>query len=167
MEHMGRQREGEAMSEEKLRHINIEDMQMQHRALGGYAFDRYQIPSGPGVSARVYRLEPGMANYPYHWHEKHQEYFCMLSGTGVLETEEGERPLRPGDVVYCPPCAAGAHRIVNTGTEALVYFEVDVTPLPDAVHYPRSEAWGVIFEEQKRNMFFDRDGNRIEYKDLD
>jgi len=51
------------------------------------------------------------------------EVYHCLKGEGfmVMETPEGEwavEPLRPGSVLYVPPC--WAHRSINTGTSDLV-----------------------------------------------
>jgi quercetin dioxygenase-like cupin family protein len=50
---------------------------------------------------REFRLGPG-GQTPYHQHDWHHVVY-ILEGEGRLRTEEGERPLRAGSVVYTPP----------------------------------------------------------------
>jgi uncharacterized cupin superfamily protein len=66
----------------------------------------------------LYWLEPGKPMSLYH-HEAGQEDFLLLGGEAVLIIEGEERPLRPWDLVHCPPRTA--HTIVAAdGGPALV-----------------------------------------------
>jgi quercetin dioxygenase-like cupin family protein len=67
------------------------------------------------------RLLPG-SRIGFHRHETDSETLLVLSGTGKMVTEQGEEPVRPGSVQYCPRGAA--HSLVNDGTEDLVFFAV-------------------------------------------
>ena len=53
----------------------------------------------------------------HHSHPDCEECIHVLSGTGLFCTEEGERPLRPGDTVLVPP--GERHHTRNTGREPL------------------------------------------------
>jgi len=46
-----------------------------------------------------YTLQPGKANYPYHYHTGAEEVFYIISGHGTLKTPEGEQNVSEGDVV--------------------------------------------------------------------
>jgi quercetin dioxygenase-like cupin family protein len=63
-----------------------------------------QILVGPrdGFSGflREFSLGPG-GQTPYHQHDWHHVVY-VLEGEGTLRTEDGERPLRAGSVVYAP-----------------------------------------------------------------
>lgn len=153
-----------------IRILQVEGLPMQRRAWAqDFAFDRHVVlPEGESdrASVRVYSIPPGKANYPYHWHEKHEEYFIILSGEGLLHTPKGGQPVRAGDLITCPTGEAGAHQLVNpSDTGPLVYLEFDVVEYPEIVHYPRSGAWGVIFRDKARNRFY-RGDERIAYDDL-
>lgn len=67
------------------------------------------------------RLMPG-SRIGFHRHETDSETLLVLSGTGKMITEQGEEPVGPGSVQYCP-CGA-AHSLVNDGAEDLVFFAV-------------------------------------------
>ena len=51
------------------------------------------------LGATVYELPPGEAICPYHYEYPNEEWALVLRGDPVLRTPEGERSLRPGDVV--------------------------------------------------------------------
>lgn len=93
----------------------------------------------------IYEIPPQKANYPYHYHLKNEEVFYIISGEGILETPEGERCIRAGDIIVCPPSEKGAHRIINSSqTEILVYLDCDTVNSPDIAYYPSSGKVGLI-----------------------
>lgn len=155
---------------EKLRIVNVEDMRPEPRAHGThFAFDRYELAPCDGtcrLGVRVYWLAPGKANYPYHYHRTHEEAFYIIRGQGIAITPDGESPLRAGDVMTCPAGAGGAHQIVNTGAEPLVYLEADAVSFPDVAHYPLVDGMGILFGDREENLFF-REGRRVPYDALD
>ena len=76
----------------------------------------------PELSIARARVEPGVTT---RWHRlvETAERYCIISGTGLVET--GDLPAREvaaGDVVIIPP--ACRQRISNTGTEDLVFLAV-------------------------------------------
>jgi len=79
-------------------------------------------------------------------------YYCLKGeGMMVMETPEGESSvaeLRPGRVLYVPPC--WAHRSVNTGNYDLVTFFV----------YPGNAGhdYGTIETKGFRKLVIERDG---------
>jgi uncharacterized cupin superfamily protein len=86
------------------------------------------------IGGRVYELEQGQHSNPYHLHHAIEEWVLVLSGTPLLRTPEGERALRPGDVVCFPAGPAGAHRVTGPGT---VLFISDRRS-PDVLEFPDS-----------------------------
>lgn len=122
-----------------------------------YAYDRAILVPGDGTSkccVQVYSLLPGKANYPFHWHEGHEEVFYIIAGEGLLETPDGERPVRPGDVIVCPTGPGGAHKLTNPGQAPLVYLEVDAVAFPEVAGYPRADGMAVLYGDRQRNRFF-------------
>lgn len=112
----------------------------------------------------LYELPPHKANYPYHYHLANTETFYIRSGEGVLVTPEGEKSVRAGDFIVCPPGACGAHKLRNASeTEPLRYIDFDTANSPDVVHYPDSGKTGVI-ERAKSSTFF-RDADARDYYD--
>ena len=105
----------------------------------------------------LYEIPPQKKNYPYHFHMAVTEVFYILEGEGVLETPQGERPLRKGDIVICPPGEKSAHRMKNTSlTQPLRYLDVDTTAPTDVIHYPHTGKTGVIVSGVSTNFFEDQ-----------
>jgi len=79
--------------------------------------------SGPlqstGAEISLNRLEPG-EGYPFfHHHEKHEEIFIVVSGSGDFLVDGQQIPLREGSAVRVAP--AGARSIRASAHEALCY----------------------------------------------
>jgi len=83
-----------------------------------------------------YTIQPGKANYPYHYHTVNEEVFYIISGQGTLKTSEGEKIVSEGDVIVMPAHENGAHKLINTSDAPLVYLEVRTSKSPDIVLYP-------------------------------
>ncbi|WP_447972593.1 cupin domain-containing protein [Nitrospira sp. Kam-Ns4a] len=54
----------------------------------------------PNFALRVFDVEAG-ASTPFHDHPWEHEVF-IVSGTGLVRSEGGETPFRPGDSVFIP-----------------------------------------------------------------
>lgn len=122
-------------------------LEVQHRTgPGSYEYFRRRfLPIGQARQcvASVYEIPPGKAAYPYHYHLQNEEVFFILSGTGILRTPEGERPVSAGELLFFPAEPGGAHKLTNTGTEALIYLDLDTQNPLDAAVYPDSGKIGV------------------------
>ena len=106
----------------------------------------------------LYEIPPKRAGYPYHYHMANTEVFYITAGAGIIETPDGAKPIKAGDVIVCPPGAGGAHKITNTSdSEALTYLDCDTANTPDVCFYPHSGKIGVM-----GSMFFERD-SEVEY----
>jgi len=57
--------------------------------------------NAPNFAMRMFEVEPG-GHTPLHTHEWEHEVF-VLQGTGVLVTEEGEKPFQQWDVIFVDP----------------------------------------------------------------
>ncbi len=98
--------------------LNMRDAEWRHAAGRGAVcvvsddFEGWRRKSDElGVNAFV--LGPGEPMAMYHW-EADQEDFLVVSGEAVLIVEGEERPLRPWDLVHCPP--GTKHVLVGAGT---------------------------------------------------
>jgi uncharacterized cupin superfamily protein len=109
--------------------------------------EKYEIMSpneGNQTVVAFYTLPPGKSNYPFHYHTTNEEVFYIISGSGILETFDGNKPITSGDIVVCPVGKNGAHKITNTSdTENLVYLDVDTNNTPDIAYYPHSNKIGI------------------------
>ena len=72
------------------------------------------------LGVHFYTLQPGKANYPYHYHTANEEVFYIISGQGTLKTSEGDRTVSEGDVIVMPAHENGAHRL-STPRTLLLY----------------------------------------------
>lgn len=68
--------------------------------------------------AGIMRYKKG-ASSPYHYHENCEHFYFMIDGTATVETPEGVRSVKGGDMVFIP--AEDKHRL--RATESLFYFE--------------------------------------------
>jgi len=106
-----------------------------------YEFQRSNV-SSPGsqkwgeLEVNFYTLQPGKANYPYHYHTVNEEVFYIISGQGTLKTPDDDKIVSEGDAIVMPAHENGAHRLINTSDIPLVYLEVKTSKSPDIVLYP-------------------------------
>ena len=56
---------------------------------------------------------------PYHLHENCEHFYFMIEGSATVETPDGVRNVKAGDLVFIP--AEDKHRL--RATEPLFYFE--------------------------------------------
>jgi mannose-6-phosphate isomerase-like protein (cupin superfamily) len=68
--------------------------------------------------AGIMRYRKGAAS-PYHFHENCEHFYFMIDGTATVETPEGVRNVKSGDMIFIP--AEEKHRL--RATESLFYFE--------------------------------------------
>jgi len=107
-------------------------------------------------------IPPQKSSYPYHYHAGITEVFYIISGQGKLETPDGDKEVRKGDVIVFPPGKEGAHRITNTSeSEMLVYLDCDTVSKADVAFYPHSEKVGFIIDGQP-NTFFEL-ASKVDY----
>jgi len=79
------------------------------------------------------RLPPGAASSLRHAHTTQDEFVYILEGEPVLLTDAGETPLAPGMCAGFRAGSGDAHRLVNRGTQDVVYLEVGDRLPGDAV----------------------------------
>ena len=132
----------------EIKHCKIEDLPLSHRnEHEGFEYYRRKfVPFGAANNTvvSVYEIPPGKSAYPYHFHWKNEETFCILSGEGVLRTPEGERTVKAGEMLFFPTGPEGAHRLTNSSeTENLVYIDFDAVHDLDIAVYPDSDKIGI------------------------
>ncbi len=97
---------------------------------------------GELIGGTIYEFDPGEQLWPYHFHRGNEEWLVVVAGTPSLRTPDGERELRPGDVVGFPMEEAGAHTLYNRsdGPARLAIFS---TRRAGSAVYPDSGKVGV------------------------
>ena len=78
----------------------------------------------PHFCMRVFEVKPGSST-PSHSHRWEHEVF-ILSGQGVVLSEQGETPISKDSVIFIAPNEQ--HCFVNAGSEVLRF--ICVIPLP-------------------------------------
>jgi uncharacterized cupin superfamily protein len=161
---LGNKRETEGGHQMDSREIQITNKnliepkhQCEHQP---YEYHKYEVTKRNKENqcyVAIYEIPPQKANYPYHYHLKNEEVFYIISGNGIVETPTGNRTITAGDIIVCPPSAAGAHRLINASQiEKLVYLDVDTVNTPEVVIYPNSDKFGVILQGES-SSFYKRD----------
>jgi len=97
------------------------------------------------LGCRLTVLPPGKKAFPFHSHYVNEELFLVLEGEGTLRLGDRHIPLRPYDVVCCPPGGPEtAHQIINTSEGNLRYLCISTMEQPDVMEYPDSGKFGVF-----------------------
>jgi uncharacterized cupin superfamily protein len=99
-------------------------------------------PHDARMGSTLYELPPGVAGQRLHMHFGAEEMFFVLSGRPVLQRQDGEEELAPGDFVFCPEGRAGLHAFFNRTEEPARILAISAGSFPDVVAYPRDGyAW--------------------------
>ncbi len=113
-----------------------------------YEFDKFDVLSRNGgnqCAVSFYDIAPGKSNYPFHYHVDSEEIYYIISGKGIVETNEGDIPISVGSVIVCPAGEEGAHKITNTSdSETLTYIDIDTIPKTDMAVYPKTGKIGIF-----------------------
>jgi uncharacterized cupin superfamily protein len=80
-------------------------------------------------------LEPGAWSSQRHWHESEDEIVVMIEGEAVLVEDDGETPMRPGDIAVFPKGVPNAHHLINRSDAPCRFVAVGEVALSDC-HYP-------------------------------
>ena len=84
----------------------------------------------------ITRIKAGSASALRHWHEQEDEFIYMLDGELILQENDGETVLRPGDAAGFKAGSGVAHCLVNRTDRDAVYLEVGTRAASERVHYP-------------------------------
>jgi uncharacterized cupin superfamily protein len=88
---------------------------------GGFRFFGRAVGDALGaelLGCGLYDLPPGEQLWPYHYHLGNEEWAVVVAGAPTVRTREGERELRPGELVAFPEGEEGAHTFLNHSGEA-------------------------------------------------
>lgn len=81
-------------------------------------------------------VKPGARSTKYHSHSRQEEFFLIMSGTGILRMDGEELPVTPGDVVSKPAGRDIAHQFINNGEDILQILDVGTRETGDVCTYP-------------------------------
>jgi uncharacterized cupin superfamily protein len=125
-------------------------------------------PLGPDLRAQMlgatlYELDPGQGTAPYHYHSGREEWLLVLSGTPTVRHPGGEDELITGDVVCFPDGPAGAHRVVNRGSDPCRLLLLSTTERPVSAHYPDSNK--ILFRDADGGAYIFRIDDAADFWD--
>src|SRR5271156_2195890 len=81
-------------------------------------FVNQELANIDDMLAGVMHYKKGAAS-PLHLHKNCEHFYFIISGKATVESDEGVRPVGPGDMIFIP--AEEKHRL--RATEPLFYFE--------------------------------------------
>ncbi|WP_312813663.1 cupin domain-containing protein [Sedimentibacter sp.] len=148
--------------------VNEEDIVQKHKnEHDAYAYSKREVTSRKDFEqcyVAVYEIPPKKANYPLHYHTANTEVFYIIKGKGILITVDGEKEIKQGDFIVCPPTEKSVHKIINTSeSEILKYIDFDTTNSPDIIHYPDSDKVGIVIHNKSSDFF--RIKEKVDYYD--
>jgi len=139
--------------------MNIADVEVQPFPPGmgptGETAERFEARIGrfsaqigaKKLGYNITTVPPGKRAFPFHNHRINEEMFFVLEGHGEVRIGESRYPIRPGDVIACPPGGPEkAHQIINTGSTEMRYLAVSTKESPEVCEYPDSGKIGIMAE---------------------
>jgi uncharacterized cupin superfamily protein len=99
------------------------------------------------VTVRLFEAGPGQSICPYHYEYK-EEWLLVVSGAPALRDPDGEHPLRAGDLVRFPLGPAGAHQVINRGTDPARVLMWSDRSWPEIAVYPDSDKIGAFLPDE-------------------
>ncbi len=71
------------------------------------------------IAVNLAWLPPGKDSAPFHVHHREEEWIYVLEGRGILEVDDAEHEVGPGDFAGFPPGVA--HHLRNASSERLLF----------------------------------------------
>ncbi len=71
-----------------------------------------------------------------HWHESEDEFIYVLDGELILQENDGETVLKPGDAAGFKANSGIGHCLINRSGRDALYLEVGTRSKDERVHYP-------------------------------
>ena len=107
----------------------------------------------------ISRIKPGSASALRHWHETEDEFIYVLEGELVLQENDGETVLKPGDAAAFKANSGVAQSLSNRTTRDAVYLEVGTRSKSERVHYPDVDFF--MERDERGRRFFRKSGEPI------
>jgi uncharacterized cupin superfamily protein len=106
------------------------------------------------------RLKPGAASALRHWHEQEDEFVYVIEGELILQEDDGETVLKPGDAAGFKAGSGIAHCLINRTQRDAVYLEVGTRAKSERVHYPDVDF--LMERDTTGRRYFRKSGEPIE-----
>lgn len=102
------------------------------------------------IYVNVDYVKPGGKSVKYHSHSKQEEFFLIMSGTGILKICGDEITIKAGDVISKPAGKSIAHQFINNGSNILQILDVGTREKGDVVTYPDEN---IIYIKDEKLVF--------------
>jgi uncharacterized cupin superfamily protein len=125
----------------------------------GYHAPDYRFAADIGakrLTARVYEMEPGNSNCPYHYEYGVEEWLILLEGELTIRTGDGDVAMRRGDVICFPEGPDGAHKVTNEGSQTARFVFLSNSDEPAVAVYPDSDKIGVWPGDRRDHVIVER-----------
>jgi uncharacterized cupin superfamily protein len=125
--------------------------------------EKQRIGDAAGLTqfgVNISRIKAGSASALRHWHEQEDESIYMLGGELVLQENDGETVLKPGDAAGFKAGSGVAHCLVNRSDRDAVYLEVGTRATRERVHYPDVDF--MMERDASGRRYFRKSGEPIE-----
>ncbi|MCB1343279.1 MAG: cupin domain-containing protein [Pseudooceanicola sp.] len=129
----------------------------------GKDYDRFAYSDAGALTqfgAFVEVLQPGATSSDRHWHTDQDEFLYLLTGEAILQENDGEHLMRPGDAACWKAGEPNGHRLVNRSDAPCSFVVVGTRTPRDTVHY--SDIDRVTHYENRQYRVTRRDGTPIE-----
>ena len=93
-------------------------------------------------------VKPGAKSSKYHSHSLQEEFFIILSGSGMLRFNEEYFPVGPGDMISKTAGKMNTHQFINTGDDLLKILDVGTRERGDVAYYPDEDT--VMFRDDRK-----------------
>jgi uncharacterized cupin superfamily protein len=88
-----------------------------------------------------------------HWHEQEDEFVYVIEGELILQEDDGETVLKPGDAAGFKAGSGIAHCLINRTQRDAVYLEVGTRTKRERAHYPDVD---LVYERDESGFRFSR-----------
>jgi uncharacterized cupin superfamily protein len=125
--------------------------------------EKQRIGDAAGLTqfgVNVTRIKAGSASALRHWHEQEDEFIYMIEGELVLQENDGETVLKPGDAAGFKAGSGIAHCLINRTQRDAVYLEVGTRAKSERVHYPDVDF--LMERDANGRRYFRKSGQPIE-----
>jgi uncharacterized cupin superfamily protein len=120
--------------------------------------EKQRIGDAAGLTqfgVNVTRIKAGSASALRHWHEQEDEFIYMIEGELVLQENDGETVLKPGDAAGFKAGSGIAHCLINRTQR-----EVGTRAKSERVHYPDVDF--LMERDASGRRYFRKSGEPIE-----
>ncbi len=133
--------------------INVEQLENKYISQDSVGLIT-KLLGAAGGSQKIYvnidYVPPKAYSTKYHSHSQQEEFFMILSGTGILRLQGKERVVNKGDFFAKPAAQNIAHTFYNSGNEILIILDVGTNEKEDTCYYPDEDVYMQKSNEQRR-----------------